>query len=71
MKVATYEGVVENGCVQLPPDANVPEKSVVYVIVPGAELQRVVHIRSPRLVNPEQAKDFVKEVLPEDSDAQL
>ena len=63
--------VVENGCVHLPADAMLPEKSKVYVVVPGMELPRTVHIWSPRLVNPEQARDFVKEVLPEDSNAQL
>jgi hypothetical protein len=69
MKVATYEGVVENGCVQLPSEAHIPEKSIVYVVVPGAETQQVARIWSPRLVNPEQAKDFVKKVFPEKNDA--
>jgi len=71
MKVITYEGVVENGCVQLPAEAHLPEKSIVYVVVPGTEAQRVARIWSPRLVNAEQAKDFIKEVLPENKDADL
>jgi len=69
MKVVTYEGIVENGCVHLPAEAGVPEKSRVYIVVPGPEAQRIARIWSPRLVNPEQAKDFVKEVLPENNDA--
>ncbi len=71
MKVVAYEGVVENGCVHLPADAHLPEKAKVYIIVPGTEAPRTVHIRSPRLANPEDAKDFVKEVLPEGTDAGL
>lgn len=69
MKVVTYEGIVENGCVHLPADANVPEKSRVFIVVPGPETERIVRIWSPRLANPEQAKDFVKEVQPEDNNA--
>ena len=66
MKVITYEGIVENGCVHLPPDVMLPEKSKVYVVVPGISecgVQHVAHIPSPRLVHPEQAKDFTKEVF--------
>jgi hypothetical protein len=72
MSVLTYEGVVENGCVQLPEDARLPEKSKVFVVVPGiemVEMPRRARIMSPRLAHPEQAKDFVKEVRPETSDA--
>jgi hypothetical protein len=69
MKVETYEGIVENGCVHLPAEAHLPEKSRVYVVVPGPESQRIARIWSPRLANPEQAKDFIKEVLPENNDA--
>jgi hypothetical protein len=65
MKVIAYEGVVENGCVRVPNDVSLPENAKVYVIVPGVyeiESQRVVHVRSPRLAHPEQAKDFTMEV---------
>ncbi len=65
MKVAAYEGVVEDGCVRVPDDVSLPEKAKVYVIVPGvyeSESQRVVHVRNPRLAHPEQAKNFTKEV---------
>ena len=66
MKVITYEGVVENGCVHLPADVMLPEKSKVYVIVPETYevgIPREVHVHSPRLAHPEQARDFVKEVV--------
>jgi hypothetical protein len=76
MKVVTYEGVVQNGRVQLPAGVSLPEKAKVYVVVPGViemETPRVAHIYSPRLAHPQQAKDFVKEVfdLEEGTDASL
>ena len=74
MKVVTYEGVVENGQVRLPAAVTLPEKAKVYVVVPGVfdmEVQRVPKIPSPRLVHPEQAADFVKEVVEERTDAGL
>jgi hypothetical protein len=76
MKVITYEGVVENGHVQLPADVILPENAIVYVVVPGtydADTPRVSHVYSPRLVHPEQAKDFVKVVvnIEESTDAGL
>ena len=66
MKVLTYEGYVENGCVHLPPDAVLPDKTRVYVVVPEVievAIPPLPRIRSPRLVHPEQAADFVKEVF--------
>jgi hypothetical protein len=74
MKVTTYEGVVENGQVRLPAGVTLPEKAKVYVVIPGVfdmEVQRVPKIASPRLVHPEQAADFVKEVVEERTDAGL
>jgi hypothetical protein len=74
MKVVTYEGIVENGCVRLPADVVLPERAKVYVVIPEIieiETPSVAHIYSPRLVNPEDAKDFVMEVFPEDNDAEL
>jgi len=67
MKIETYEGIVENGCVHLPPEAHVPDKSTVYVIVP--EPQQTARIWSPRLANPEQASHFKLEVTKEETDA--
>ena len=66
MKVITYEGVVENGCVHLPAGVLLPEKAKVYVVVPGISESGstpVAHIPSPRLAHPEQASEFIKEVI--------
>jgi hypothetical protein len=71
MKVATYEGFIENGKVRLPDNIHLPEKAKVYVIVPDVEVQLVDYIASPRLVHPEQAENFKKEVIQEINDASL
>jgi len=68
-KLATYEGVVENGHVKLPPDADIPDKTRVYVLVPDLETRRTFNIPGARLVHPEQAKDFEKQVIEDTTDA--
>jgi hypothetical protein len=70
-KLATYEGVVENGHVTLPPGVDIPEETRVYVLVPDANTQRTFQIMSPRLADSTQAKDFVKEVIEETPDASI
>jgi len=70
-KLATYEGVVENGHVTLPPDADIPERTHVYVLVPDADAHGPDKVMSPRLAHPEQAKDFELEVIEDSDDAGL
>jgi hypothetical protein len=69
--MVTYEGIVENHCVRLPAEADVPEKSKVYVLVPDPDEQRTVHIYSPRLSDPSQAAFFELKVTEEGTDAPL
>ena len=69
MNLIAYECVVENGCIRLPPDAMLPEKSKVYVVVPGIELPLTAYLRSPQLADPSQAAFFKLEVTPEEADA--
>lgn len=69
-KIATYEGVVENGHVTLPPGADIPEKTRVYILVPDLDRKKTYKVMSPRLAHPEQARDFELEVIDE-SDAHL
>jgi hypothetical protein len=71
MGVTTIEGVIENGRIRLPATVRLPERAKVYVIIPDVEVQSVAYIGSPRLVHPEQAADFIKEVIEEPSDADL
>ncbi|MBN1911334.1 MAG: hypothetical protein JW818_16445 [Pirellulales bacterium] len=65
MKVHTYEGVVENGRVQLPAGVLLPEKAKVFVIVPRTEVETAATIRSPRLADPGQAMKFEMENVEE------
>jgi hypothetical protein len=71
MGVVTFEGIVENGQIRLPAAVRLPERTKVYVVIPDVEVQPVAYIGSPRLVHPEQAADFQKEVFEEPSDADL
>jgi hypothetical protein len=63
MKVSTYEGFIENGKVTLPDNVHLPENAKVYVVVPNSEFESTASLRTPRLVRPEQAADFKKEVI--------
>lgn len=71
MGVTTVEGVVENGQIRLPAAIRLPERTKVYVVIPDVEVQTLAYIGSPRLVHPEQAADFTKEVIEEPPDADL
>ena len=62
MSVTTIQGVIENGQVVLTEAVSLPEKKVVYVVIPDFDEKPAKRILSPRLVNGEQAKDFVKKV---------
>lgn len=63
MKIETYEGIVENGQIRLPADVRLLERAKVYVVIPGVEMRPVAYVGSPRLVHPEQAADFKKEIV--------
>ncbi|RIK71857.1 hypothetical protein DCC62_21300 [candidate division KSB1 bacterium] len=69
MNVLAYEGIVDNGLIRLAEGVQLPEKGRVYVIIPDLEPKRVAHVYSPRLVHPEQAKDFRLEVREAPPDA--
>ncbi|QLQ05043.1 MAG: hypothetical protein HZY76_02320 [Anaerolineae bacterium] len=71
MHVTTFEGVVENGQIHLSTNVRLPEKTRVYVVVPDLEVKPVMHMFSPRLVHPEDAADFRKEVIEDLPDASL
>jgi hypothetical protein len=63
MKVATFEGFVENGQIRLSGGVHLPEKARVYVVVPDVEVTSAAYVGSPRLLHREQAADFEKEVI--------
>ena len=66
MSVATIEGIIENGQVRLPPNIQLPERAKVFVVIPDLVQPPITaHVRSPRLLHPEQAADFTKRVVEE------
>ncbi len=71
MAVVTLEGVIENGQIRLPAYFHLPDKTKVYVLIPDFEAKPVARIPSPRLLHPEQAADFKKEVVEVKSNASL
>jgi hypothetical protein len=64
MNVATFEGIVENGQIKLPENVRVPERTKVYVVIPGTAQPGAARVMSPRLAHPEQAQDFKMTVIP-------
>lgn len=71
MAILTLEGIVENGRIRLRDDVTLPEHAKVYVVIPAPESSQPARLRSPRLVNPEQAALFAKEVIEVPADAEL
>ena len=71
MQVTTFEGIVENGKIRLITNINLPDKTKVYVIVPGFETRKAAHVYSPRLVHPEKVADFKKEIIEELPNAEV
>lgn len=63
MEIMTIEGVVEQGRIRLPAHIRLPEKTRVYVVVPGLQVERGVHVSSPHLAHPEEAAEFVLQVV--------
>jgi len=62
MAVKAFEATVKNGQIVLDMDVQLPENTIVYVLIPEDDTSSVVRIVSPRLVHREQAVDFSKKV---------
>jgi len=71
MSISTFEGIVENGRIRIRDNVTLPENSKVYIIIPDFETAPPVHVSSPRLVHPEQAADFTKQIIEGRADAEL
>src|SRR5262249_53529628 len=71
MPILTLEGIVENGQIRLRDPVTLPERTKVYVVIPEVETVPQAHVYSPRLVHPEQAADFAKQVIEVSADAKL
>ncbi|MBY0456529.1 MAG: hypothetical protein K2V38_04275 [Gemmataceae bacterium] len=61
MPVVTFEGVVENGQVRLPPEVVLPERQTVFVVVPNA-VPPIPKRPGVRLADPADAARFVMTV---------
>ena len=61
-----YEDDYDNGAIQLPANVRLPEQTKVTIVLPELEAGRTYRVHSPRLVHPEQAADFVIEVIEEE-----
>ncbi len=64
MKLATFEGVVQNGQIRLPEGIRLADRTKVYVVVPDVGEPDAARLMSPRLAHPEQAGDFYLSVGP-------
>ena len=58
----TYEGMIINGQVCFAEQVKLPERSRVLVTVPERDQPLTGHVYTPRLAQPETAKDFAMEV---------
>jgi hypothetical protein len=61
----------ENGQIRLPDNVTLPEHTKVSVVIPDIETTPPAHVYSPRLVHPEQAADFAKQIIEVSTDAEL
>lgn len=71
MAAITLEGVVDHGQIRLAPNIQLPEKTRGLVVVPDAPPLSTLHIFSPHLLHPEQAKDFQLKIITESTDVGL
>lgn len=62
MSVSIYQGIIENGQIVLIDTIKLPEKKNVYIVIPDFDEKPSKRIFSPRLVNQESLRDFVKTV---------
>jgi mRNA interferase RelE/StbE len=62
-KLATDEGIIENGGIELPPDAEILNRTRVDVVVADSEAALVPCVASPHLADREKAKDFEKSII--------
>jgi hypothetical protein len=69
MSIVTFEGIVENGQIRLKQGDRLPDGTKVYIVVPDLKVSGTPWIHSPRLTHPEQAANFVLEVVEEDPSA--
>jgi len=58
MSVTTFEAIIENGQVRLPEEVVLPERQIVFVVVPGTAEPTTRNFPSLQVTNPVDAKQF-------------
>jgi len=71
MQIPPSEATVENGRLACPEAVQLPEQEIIHILLPELQENRKYRMMSPRLAHPEQAAEFVKEVVEETPDATL
>ncbi|MEW6367781.1 MAG: hypothetical protein AB1714_24385 [Acidobacteriota bacterium] len=71
MAILTVEGIVESGQIRLRDPVILPEHTKVYVVIPDVAAASPARVYSPRLAHPDQAADFVKQIIEASTDAPL
>jgi len=62
MPGSTYKAIVENGQIKLPDGVQLPEKQLVYVVVPEQVQKLERAVAGFRLANPDDARHFEMKV---------
>jgi hypothetical protein len=62
MSVTTFEGVIENGQIRLPAGVVLPERQIVFVVVPDVVQATIPKVPGVRLANLEDAERFEMKV---------
>jgi hypothetical protein len=62
MSITTFEEVIENGQIRLPEGVVLPERKIVYVILPGSDAAQERAHAGFRLANPADAAKFEMKV---------
>ena len=63
MATLTVERFVENGRILLRDTVTLREHTKVYVVIPDVDAVPIARPYRPRLRNPEQVRDFAKQVI--------
>jgi len=71
MQINAIEGIVEHGQIRLLEPTSLPENTKVYVIVAEPNQGASARLRTPRLAQPEQSRDFRKQIVEVSPNAEL
>jgi hypothetical protein len=71
MGVLTIEGIVDQGQIRLKDSIDLPDNTLVYVVVPGVPAKRALRIATPHLVHRYETTEFTMEVARATGNAEL